>query len=90
MNAAALLRELEAAGVRLSLKGEGLHIQARPGVSIAPHREQITEHKRALVTELRLREEIVAAASAAHARFERARFDELWRRWSELQEENVR
>jgi len=58
-------------------------------VSIAPHRAQITEHKRALLTELRLREAIVAAASAAHGRFDREHSDELWRRWSERQGEEA-
>ena len=84
---AALLDDLAAAGVRLSLAGDALRYETRPGVRIAPDREQIITHKPALVAELRLREEIVAAASAAHARFDRQRYDELWHRWAERQEE---
>jgi hypothetical protein len=86
MSAGALVDALASAGVRLSLADDGLHYQTRPGVSIAPYREQITEHKPALLAELRLREEIVAAAPAVHACFDRQRYDELWRRWGELQE----
>jgi hypothetical protein len=89
MTVGALVDTLAAAGVRLSLAGNDLRYQTQPGVSIAPYREQITEHKLALVTELRLREEIVAAAAAVHARFDRERYDELWRRWSELQAEEM-
>jgi hypothetical protein len=55
MSAAALLAELEAAGVRLSLAGNGLRFQTLPGVSIAPYRERITASKPALVAELRQR-----------------------------------
>jgi hypothetical protein len=52
MSAAALLAELDAAGVRLSLAGDDLHFQTRPGVSIAPYREQITANKPALLAAL--------------------------------------
>jgi hypothetical protein len=84
---AALLDQLAAVGVRLSRASEDLRYQTQPGVSIAPYREQISTNKPALLAELRLREEIVAAASAAHARFDRQRYDELWHRWAERQEE---
>ena len=53
MSAAALLAELDAAGVRLSLAGGDLRFQTRPGVSIAPYRERIAAHKPALVVLLR-------------------------------------
>jgi hypothetical protein len=89
VSATTLLDELRAAGIWLNRDGDDLSYRTRPGVSIAPHREQITTHKPALVTELRLREAIVAAASAVHARFDRERYDELWRRWSELQAEEI-
>lgn len=56
MSAAALLAELDAEGVRLSLAGDDLHFETRPGVSIATYREQITAHKPALLAALRQRE----------------------------------
>ena len=60
MSAAALLAELEAAGVRLSLAGDDLRFQTRPGVSIAPYRESIAASKPALLAELRWRNELAA------------------------------
>jgi hypothetical protein len=83
------LDELAAAGVRLSLEGDALRYQTRPGVGIAPYREQIAVHKLVLVTELRLREEIIAAASAAHSRFDRQQYDRLWGEWHALQAEEM-
>lgn len=56
MSAAALLTDLDAAGVRLARAGDDLHFETRPGVSIAPYREQITAHKPALLATLRQRE----------------------------------
>jgi hypothetical protein len=86
----ALVDELAAAGIRLTPAGDDLRYQTRPGISIAPYREQIVTNKPALVSELRLREEIVAAASAAHARFDRHYFDQLWAEWQRLQNEEIR
>jgi hypothetical protein len=86
---AALLDELAAAGVRLSLAGDALRYQTRPGVSIAPYREQITAHKPALVALLALQDEIVAAASAARDAFDRAAYDALWARWHALAEQEM-
>jgi hypothetical protein len=86
---AALLDELAAVGVRLSLAGDALRYQTRPGVSIAPYREQITTNKSALIALLRLQDEIVAAATPALASFDRAAYDELWRRWQVLQAEET-
>jgi hypothetical protein len=61
VNAPALLREFDAAGVRLSLKGEDLRVQTRPGVSIEPFRERIITNKPALLAALTLLDtEIVA------------------------------
>ena len=89
MSAAALVAVLDAAGIYVSRAGDNLRVRAQPGVSLAPSAEDLRQHKQALLAELRLREEIVAAASVSHARFDRARYDELWRRWSERQEENA-
>ena len=89
MSAGALVDELAAAGVRLSLAGDDLRYQTKPGVSIAPSREQIVTNKPALIALLRLQDEIVAAASAARASFDRAAYDELWRRWHALQAREV-
>jgi hypothetical protein len=60
VSAAALLIELEQAGVRLSLAGDDLHYQTQPGVSTTPHRARIRESKPALLAELRAREEFAA------------------------------
>jgi hypothetical protein len=54
----ALLVELEAAGVRLSLVGDDLQFQTRPGVSIAPYREHIMAAKPVLVAALRARQPV--------------------------------
>ena len=40
-------------------------------------------------TLLALQDEIVAAASAARDAFDRAAYDELWRRWHALQHEGM-
>jgi hypothetical protein len=60
VSAAALLTELEAAGVRLSLAGDDLRYQTEAGVSIAPYRARIRESKPALLAELLAREELAA------------------------------
>ena len=44
---------------------------------------------RQLTARLALQDEIVRTASAARDAFDRATYDEVWRRWSELQEEAV-
>jgi hypothetical protein len=85
VNAAALLAELAASGIGLTREGDNLRVRAEPGVSLAPHRERISAHKPTLLAELRLREEIVAAASAAQHAFDRQHFDTLWERWHALQ-----
>lgn len=85
MSAAALLAELEATGVRLSMAGDDLHFQTRPGVSIAPYRERIAAYKPALLAEL-LQADIIAALDVEPADFDRLRFDRLWRRWRALPE----
>ena len=80
MSAAALLDELEAAGVRLSLAGDELRFQTRPGVRIAPYRERITASKPALLVEL-LQARIIAAVDVEPADFDRAEYDRLWTLW---------
>lgn len=52
MNVAALLRELQAAGVRLTLAGLDLRYRTKSGVSIAPFSDRMQEHKPALVAVL--------------------------------------
>jgi hypothetical protein len=65
VSARALLVDLEAAGVHLSLAGDDLRFQTRPGVSIAPYRARIAAHKPALVAELRNREPVTATRPPA-------------------------
>jgi hypothetical protein len=77
VTATALLAELEAAGVRLSLAGDDLRFQTRPGVSIAPYRERIAASKPALLAEL-LKARIIAAVNVEPADFDRAEYDRLW------------
>ena len=83
---AALLDELETAGVRLSLAESDLRYETQPGISIAPYRERIAEHKQAILVEL-LQREIVEAAGAARDAFDRQHYDRLWARWHALQDE---
>ena len=80
MNAAALLAELDAVGVRLSLAGDDLHYQTRPGVRIAPYRERIQESKPAILREL-LQREIVATVDVEPEHFDRQKYDTLWARY---------
>ncbi len=84
MSTAALLSELKAAGVRLSLAGHDLRFQTRPGVSIGPYRESITAAKAALLVEL-LQAAIIAAVDVEPADFDRAEFDRLWARWQAVE-----
>lgn len=80
MSAIALLEELEASGVRLSLAGDDLRFQTRPGVSVAPYRLRITAHKPALLAEL-LKARIIAVVTVSPDQFDRAEYDRLWERW---------
>ena len=86
MSAATLLAELEDAGVRLSLAGDDLRYQTRPGVRIASFAEYITANKRELLMEL-LQREIVAAVDVEPEHFDRQRYDALWARWKALDAE---
>ena len=80
MSAATLVDEVQAAGIRLSHDGDALAADVLPGVDLDPYRHRIAEFRPALLAELDLRARIVAAASAAQASFDRAAYDELWRR----------
>ena len=84
VSTAALVDALHAAGIRLSHDSGDLVADVLPGANLDRYREQITAHKPALLAELRLREEIVAAASAARDAFDRQRYDALWAEWHEL------
>ena len=81
MSAAALLAELDAAGVRLSLAGDALRFQTRPGVTIAPYREKIADNKPALVAEL-LKTRIIEVVTVEPLHFDRAEYDRLWTLWT--------
>ena len=70
MSAAAILTELDAAGVRLSLAGDDLRYHTGSGVRIAPFAESITANKRELLMEL-LQREIVAAVNVEPEHFDR-------------------
>lgn len=56
MNAAALLAELDAAGIHLACEGDRLRVRGEPGVRLAPYVERLREHKPALRAALRERE----------------------------------
>lgn len=88
MSARALLAELDAAGVRLSLAGGDLRYRTRAGVSIAPYQERIAAHKPALLAEL-LKARIIAAVTVAPERFDRAAYDRLWEQWDALEAAGV-
>jgi hypothetical protein len=81
VNAAVLLLELDAAGVRLWPEGDDLYFQTRPGVSIAPYRDQILASKSALLAEL-LKARIIKAVIVDPADFDRAAYERLWARWT--------
>jgi hypothetical protein len=84
----ALLADLEAAGVRLSLAGDDLHYQTRPGVSIAPYRDHIRANKPVLLREV-LQRQIVAAVNVEREDFDRLDYDTLWTRYHALNAEKT-
>ena len=83
-----MLAELEAAGVRLSLAGDGLHFQTRPGVGIAPYRERIAASKPALLAEL-LKAAIMAALNVEPEHFDRPAYERLMAHWNALDAEGA-
>jgi hypothetical protein len=90
VNAPAFLDELNAAGVRLSQSGDDLRFATNPGVSIAPFRDRIVANKPALVAALGLQEQIIQAATAATAAFDRRLYDRLWADWHAFEAEGPR
>lgn len=87
MTAAALLDELDNAGGRVVREGDNLRVRAAPGATLDLHTPRIKDARPAILAALRLRERIVAAATAATAAFDRAEYDRLWAEWDALQEE---
>ena len=87
MSAATLLDELVGAGIRLGCDGDDLIADVLPGADLNRYREQIAEHKPALLTLLALQDEIVGAATAARGYFDRQPYDQLWADWYALQEQ---
>jgi hypothetical protein len=64
--------------------GHDLRYQTRPGVSIAPYRERISQNKPALITALLLRAEILKAAAKGDSDFDPEHYITLWRRYDAL------
>ena len=89
MSAGAFIDELAGVGIRLSRDGDDLAADVLPGASLDPYRDRIREHKPAFVALLALQDEIVRTASAARDAFDRAAYDELWRRWHALRGEEM-
>jgi hypothetical protein len=61
VSAAALLTELEEAGIHVTREGDSLRVRGEPGVRLTPYTEPIREQKPALLAALHERE-----ASAQH------------------------
>jgi hypothetical protein len=66
--------------VRLSLAGDALRFQTRPGVTIAPYREKIADNKPALLAEL-LKARIIEVVTVEPADFDRAEYERLCTLW---------
>lgn len=89
MNTVPFLDELAAAGVRLSPEGDDLIAAIPAGVSLDPCRSRIRDSKPALLAALHLQAQIVAAATAASAAFDRATYDALWQQWYAIQDQEM-
>lgn len=89
MTATALLHDIESTGIRLHVVGDRLRAEIPAGSDLGPYREQIIANKPALLTLLALQDEIVRIATAAWDTFDRAAYDELWRRWHDLNVETA-
>ena len=83
LNAGAFIDQLTNAGIRLVCDDNDLIADVLPDATLDPFCIRIQEHKPALLTELRLREEIVAAASVDPEHFDPAELDRLWTLWHE-------
>jgi hypothetical protein len=89
MSAEKLLDEFASVGIHLLRDGDIILADVVEGADLVLFRGHITENKPALLAALRLREQIVVAASVAQAAFDRRQYDALWERWHELQEQNL-
>jgi hypothetical protein len=85
----ALLEELASRGIHLEREGRSIFAEVEAGADVTPHTDRIKRNKPALLAELHLREQIVAAASAAQDAFDRQHYDALWKRWHALQEQET-
>ena len=63
MSAGGFIEQLQDSGIRLTRDGGDLIADVVPGADLGIHVERVKANKPKLVAELRLREEIVAAAS---------------------------
>jgi hypothetical protein len=77
MNASALLEELLDAGIRLGHDGEDLIADVLPSVDFTPYTDHVRSAKPALLDELRLREQIIAALDVEPADFDRGHYERL-------------
>jgi hypothetical protein len=84
LSAQVLLRELEDASIRLHRNGDRLRAEIAPTSSLDPYRDRIHQLKPEVLKEL-LQREIVAAASADPAHFDRDAYDALWSQWRVLE-----
>jgi hypothetical protein len=85
MSTEKLLDELADAGIHLVRGGETILADVEERADLVLHAGRIAENKSALLAALRLREQIVAAATAEVA-FDRVAYDALWDRWRRQQE----
>lgn len=65
MTAAALLDELNRAGIRLAANGDRLHVEALPGTYTADLRARIVAHKQGIMELLAMRDRLLVIAHAA-------------------------
>lgn len=62
MTATTLIRELDAAGIRLQVRGDRLHIEAPPGSITPALRQRLAEHKAGLLALHAIRARLLALA----------------------------
>lgn len=85
MTAATLLLHLQDMGIRLGCVSDELYADVLPGVGLGSFEAVIRERKADLLDELRLRARIVGVATVSTERFDRAKYDALWKEWRDLQ-----
>jgi hypothetical protein len=83
VSAAALLRDLAAAGIQVSRAGDQLYIRAAPGIRLTPFVEVLRQAKPELLAEL-LKADIIAAVTVDPAEFDRAAYERLFAQWSAI------